>query len=125
MILNKTKIFAKVWKVTPAENGKYIDLQVSTSEKNEDESYTNSSWFPRAIGHAANALKDVKEGDRIEITSCKFTNERKKMEDETYKSFFRFIIFEAKIQGDGTESAPVKVEPKKEEVKPDDKADPF
>jgi len=125
MILNKTKIFAKVWKVTPSENGKYIDLQVSTSEKNEDESYTNSSWFPRAIGHAANALKDVKEGDRIEITSSKFTNERKKQDDETYKSFFRFIIFEAKIQGDGPDNAPAKAEKKDETVKPDDKADPF
>ena len=124
MILNKTKIYAKVWKVTPSENGKYIDLQVSTSEKNEDESYTNSSWFPRAIGHAANALKNVKDGDRIEITSCKFTNERKKQEDDSYKSFFRFIIFEAKIQGDGPESAPAKAEEKKE-AKPDDKADPF
>jgi len=126
MILNKTKIYAKVWKVTHAENGKYIDLQVSTSEKNEDESYTNSGWFPRAIGHAANSLKNVKEGDKIEITSSKFTNEYKKLDDGTKKSFFRFIIFEAKIQGEGNQESAAAA-PKQEVVtKPANKdEDPF
>jgi len=106
MIINKSKIFARVWKVTPSENGKYIDLQISTSEKDADGNFINSGWFARAIGHAVNSLKNVKEGDRIEITSSKFTNERKELEDGTKKSFFRFIIFEAKIQGDGNDAAP-------------------
>lgn len=101
MIINKSTIYAKVWKVTPSESGKFIDLQISTSEKDENDNYINSGWFPRVIGHAVNSLKNVQEGDRIEITSSKFTNERKEQEDGTKKSFFRFIIFEAKIVGDG------------------------
>ena len=74
MIFNNNQIFAKVWKSTVEE--KYIDLQISTSEKDGDGNYKNSSWFPRVIGHAYNTLKDVKEGDRITITKSKFTNER-------------------------------------------------
>ena len=47
MIFNDNKIYAKVWKVTPSENGKYVDLQITTSEKDNDGNYVNSSWFPR------------------------------------------------------------------------------
>ena len=43
MIFNDNKIYAKVWKVTPSENGKYIDLQITTSEKDNDGNYVNSS----------------------------------------------------------------------------------
>ena|GEM_PF-1606510 len=131
MIINKTKIYAKVWKVTPSENGKYIDLQISTSEKDENDNFINSGWFPRAVGHAANSLRNVKEGDKIEITSSKFSNERKELEDGTKKSFFRFIIFEARIQGDGNDSAapvnapaPVK-EPESKPKKIESTEDPF
>jgi len=79
-------------------------------------------------------LKNVKEGDKIEITSSKFTNERKELEDGTKKSFFRFIIFEAKIQGDGNQenaaTAPAAPEKPKAETKPANKPvtkeeDPF
>lgn len=98
MIFNENKIYAKVWKVTHAENGKYIDLQITTSEKGSDGSYINSSWFPRAIGKSVNTLKDVKREDRIIITKSKFTNERKDT-DNGIKSYFRFIILEAVIDG--------------------------
>lgn len=104
MIYNENKIFAKVWSVTPAENGKYIDLQVTTSEKDADGNYKNSGWFPRAIGHAANSLKGVKKEDRIVITKSKFTNERYKDQNGETKSRFRFLILEASI--DGSTSAP-------------------
>ena len=60
MIFNDNKIYAKVWKVTPSENGKYIDLQITTSEKDNDGNYVNSSWFPRVIGKAVNTLKGLK-----------------------------------------------------------------
>lgn len=118
MIFNNNKIYAKVWKVTPAENGKYIDLQISTSEKNAGE-YINSSWFPRAIGKAVNTLKGLKREDRITITKSKFTNERRNTE-EGIKSFFRFLILEAEIEGNnGNENGntPAKDEKKKETPK--------
>lgn len=98
MIFNDNKIYAKVWKVTPSENGKYIDLQITTSEKDSEGNYVNSSWFPRVIGKAVNTLKDLKREDRIVITKSKFTNERRNT-DDGIKSIFRFLILEAEIDG--------------------------
>lgn len=96
MIFCHDKIYAKVWKITPAE--KYLDLRISTSEKDRGGNYINSTWFPRCIGHAFNSLKDkLKEGDRITITVSKFTNEKYTANDGSIKSAFRFIILEASI----------------------------
>lgn len=115
MIYNTNQIFGKIWKVTPAENGKYIDLQMTTSEKDADGNYKNSGWFPRAIGHAANSLKNVKEGDRITITKSKFTNERYEDNDGNKKSRFRFLILEASIMSDGQTEETVSTPAKKKE----------
>lgn len=101
MIFLEGKVYAKVWNVTPSQNGKYIDLQITTSEKNEDGEYLNSSWFPRCIGRAVNTLKNVKRGDKIIIKRLKFTNERVKQEDDTYKSYFKFLVLDAEIDGNG------------------------
>ena len=102
MIYNENKIYAKVWKVSPSENGKYIDLQITTSEKDTDGNYINSSWFPRCIGKSVNTLKGVKREDKIIILKSKFTNERKSLEDGSFKSFFRFLILEAEIENANT-----------------------
>lgn len=97
MIFNKTPIYAKVWSVTPSD--KYIDLRISTSEKSQDGTYIHSTWFSRAIGGAVVALKNVKEGDRICITTSKFTNEAyKKNDGDKPKSYFKFLIIEANIE---------------------------
>ncbi len=93
-----TKTYATVWDVK--KNEKYIDLQVSTSEKDPEGKWLNSSWYPRAIGHANNSLKEVKRGDRILITKAKFSNERyENPETHEKKSRFRFLILEASIVG--------------------------
>lgn len=97
MIFVKDKIYGKVWKITKSE--KYLDLQMTTSEKDQEGNYINSGWFPRCIGHAFNSLKDtLKEGDRICITKSKLTNERYTAQDGTTKSAFRFLILEASIE---------------------------
>lgn len=97
MVYCTNKIFGKVWKITKAE--KYLDLQMTTSEKDQDGNYVNSGWFPRCIGHAFNTLKDtLKEGDRIAITKSKFTNERYTAKDGTTKSAFKFLILDATIE---------------------------
>lgn len=120
MIFCNNKIYAKVWKVTPADNGKYIDLQITTSEKDSEDNYVNSSWFPRCIGKAVNTLKGVKREDRIVITKCKFTNERYTFEDGSSKSFFRFLILEAEIEGRNSENkTPVKNSAAKTQPKED------
>jgi single-stranded DNA-binding protein len=100
MIYCNNAIYAKVWSVTKSE--KYIDLRVSTSEKDSrDGTYTDSTWFPRLIGHAFNSLKDtIKEGDRIIIEKAKLTNESYDAKDGSKKSRFRFLVFEARINED-------------------------
>ena len=67
MIYNENKIYATVWKVTPAENGKYIDLQITTSEKDQEGNYKNSGWFPRCIGHSVNSLKGLKKATELSL----------------------------------------------------------
>lgn len=96
MIYNNNTIFARVWKVTKSD--KYIDLQISTWEKDNDGNTTYSSWYPRVVGHAFNTLKDVKDGDNIKITKCKMTNTLKLKEDGSKKPYFNFVIFEAEIE---------------------------
>lgn len=91
------KIYARVWKITPSE--KYLDLQISTSEKKQDGEYINSSWFARCVGHAFNSLNGkLKEGDRITITTAKLSNERYTAKDGSIKSALRFVILEAGIE---------------------------
>lgn len=100
--------YAKVWKVTQPkdENGnpkKYLELEISTSEKQEDGTFKSSSWYPRVVGHAYNSLKNLKEKDRIVITKAKLSNEYYKKEgEETGKSYLKVTIFEAKIYDGNT-----------------------
>ena len=111
MIFIHDKIYAKVWKVDKYE--KYIDLQVTTGEKDKDGNYINSGWFPRLIGHAFNSLKDkIKEGDKLIITKSKMTNERY-TKDGVTKSAFKFIVLEAEIDEprDAAQDAPAQTAP--------------
>lgn len=88
------EVYATVWKINHPENGKYIDVQITTSEKNKNGEYENSSWMARVIGHALNSLKGIKERDRIKITSFKMSNIYDK---EKNRSFLKMLIFEAKF----------------------------
>lgn len=124
MIFNSNKIYAKVWKATLAENKKYIDLQITTSEKNQDDEYVNSTWFPRVIGKAVNALKDVKKEDRIIITKSKFSNERYEDNEGNKRSRFRFLIIEAKIEKENPKESSKKT-PEQKEPNTEDEDDPW
>lgn len=95
MIFCHDKVYMKVWKLQ-SKNEKYMDIQGTTSEKDKDGNYINSSWYPRLIGAAFQTMKDtLKEGDRIVITKCKLSNEKYTAKDGTVKSAFRFLILEA------------------------------
>ncbi len=100
------KAYAKVWKVTPAESGKYIDLQISTSEKNQNDEYENSNWFARIVGHALNSVKNVKEGDTILINKIKFKNEKYEDENGKTRSALRLIVSEASFANTNKQEAP-------------------
>jgi hypothetical protein len=110
IFLDNQKIYAKVWKIQETQE-KFTKLQVSTSEKGENNGeYKNSGWFITCIGHAKNSLKDVKESDTIIITRAKLTNEYNK---EKKQSYFNFIVLEASIKGNTTTETPQKPVTKK------------
>lgn len=122
MIYCTNQCYAKVWTVDKKE--KYLDLRISTSEKDKDGNYVNSSWFPRVIGHAFQSLKnDLKEGDRIKITQCKFTNEPYKTEDGKTKSSFRMLILDAEIVSSESSSSAAKSNQKADETPADNHTD--
>lgn len=99
MIFCHDKVYMKVWKLQ-SKNEKYMDIQGTTSEKDKDGNYINSSWYPRLIGAAFQTMKNtLKEGDRIVITKCKLSNEKYTAKDGTVKSAFRFLILEAEPEG--------------------------
>lgn len=116
MIYNDGKIYATVWENKIAENGKYADLKISTGEKDSDGKWKNSTWFPRVIGHALNSIKNAKHGDRIVITKSKFSNETVQQDEDTYRTYFRFIILEASF-ADKTQQPAEDTERQKSTVK--------
>jgi len=96
MIFNTTTNYAISWKAEEKE--KYIDLQLSTHEKNEDGSYRNSRWLARAVGNAAKTLRGIQKGDRITFTKSKITHENYKNDKgEWADAPTRLILLEATI----------------------------
>jgi len=96
MIYCSNKTYGRVWKVTKSE--KYIDLQISTSEKDSQGATVYSQWYPRVVGHAFNTIKDkVKEGDTVMITKAKLSQEKYKDKEGNTKYGLKFVVFEADI----------------------------
>lgn len=92
--IDNSKVYMKVWDIKPLE--KYTDLRATTSEKKEDGSYLNSSWFPRCIGHAHNKTKELAKGDTILVTRFKLTNEPYE-KDGVKRSFFRMLVLDYEV----------------------------
>lgn len=86
-----TNQYAKLWEIKM--NEKYADVRISTSEKNQDGSYTNSNWFGRCLGGGLKDIANFKEGDRIKITKGKVTNETYTDKSGNKKSFVRVMIY--------------------------------
>ena len=86
----ESKIYAKVWKVDKKEN--YTALNISTSDKQQDGTYKNSSWNARLVGKAKDV--QVNEGDRITITSAKIENIYNK---EQKRSWLNIIVFDLEV----------------------------
>ncbi len=87
-----TNCYAKIWKIAPAE--KYVDVRISTSEKDKDGKYVNSNWFARCLGKAAEQISKFKEGDRIKINKGKVSNELYTDKNGDKKSALRVVIFD-------------------------------
>ena len=97
MIYTTNPIYGKVWKIMRTEQ-KYMDVRMTTSSKDSEGKWVDSSWFPRIMGHAFNSLKGtLKDGDRIVITKAIIENPPYDAPDGTKKSSFKFRILEASI----------------------------
>ena len=105
MIYTTNPIYGKVWKIMRSEQ-KYMDIRMTTSSKDSDGKWVDSTWFPRLMGHAFNSLKgELKEGDKIVITKAIIENPSYEAQDGTKKSSFRFRILEAELSnGENAES---------------------
>lgn len=119
MIYTTNPIYGKVWKIMRTEQ-KYMDVRMTTSAKDSNGEWVDSTWFPRLMGHAFNSLKGtLKDGDKIVITKAILENPPYEAPDGSKKSSFKFRILEASIsngeQGGNTEqtatSAPTTPEP--------------
>ena len=97
MIYTTNPIYGKVWKIMRTEQ-KYMDVRMTTSAKDSDGKWIDSTWFPRLMGHAFNSLKGtLKDGDKIVITKAIIENPPYDAPDGTKKSSFKFRILEASI----------------------------
>lgn len=117
--------YAKVWKTVRTEE-KYIDLNITTSEKDQEGNYINSGWFIRCVGAAYNKAKKLGEGARIKILKGKITNERRKTEDNSFKPYgadIRIMVFDFDVVDQGNsykedeEETPKKTTKKKASTK--------
>ena len=119
MIYTTNPIYGKVWKIMRTEQ-KYMDVRMTTSSKDSDGKWVDSTWFPRLMGHAFNSLKgSLKEGDKIVITKAIIENPSYEDQEGKKKSSFKFRILEAELsngenaesqQSDTSESAQVQSE---------------
>jgi len=110
-----TNKYAKVWKIFGVD-GKYADMNISTSEKKQDGTYANSSWPARAIGHALQQVKTgkIKEGNTYAITQAKVSNESYKDKDGNWKNNLRLLVMEFGPSGaDGQNAKPKAATPTK------------
>lgn len=83
--------WANLWDVKVGD--KYADLRITTSEKDKEGNYVNSTWFPRVWGNVAEQFKHMQPGDRFKIVSGKVSNPSRKMQDGKLRSFLEFRIF--------------------------------
>jgi len=88
-MLNITKSYATVWQ--PENKGKYISARLSTGHKNQDGTWTNSSWYARFVGRCKQNAALLKERDRIVITNAIIENVYDK---EQKKSWLTLVIFD-------------------------------
>jgi len=112
---NARSPFMKVWSVE--DKGKYVKGQVSTSKKNKDGTYENSSWFCSFVGaECAEKAKDLEKGDTIVVTSG--TVSMVKDKNDTKKSYVNMAIFAFDLKD--FENKPAKSKSFEEDLEDDD-----
>lgn len=89
--------YVKIWRIfnPKIKDAKSVFMSVSTSEKNRDDEYENSSWAATAVGHAFQQWKagEIKDGETYSIHG-KLSNVRKQDEDGEWVDNYRLTIFD-------------------------------
>ena len=67
-MFNITAKYCRVWQVDT--KGKYVSVDLSTSKKNQDGTYTNSSWKGvKFVGKSVDMARTLQKGDTVDIKS--------------------------------------------------------
>lgn len=94
-----------VYKRNVSSGGTIKTIQISTNEKKKDsDERVYSSWFVTLAGEARkkDEAKPLAKGDKIKITSIKFTNPSVKQEDGSFKSFLNITLMDYELNGDNS-----------------------
>lgn len=73
------------------DKGKFSDVKLGASEKNQAGEWENTTLFARFVGHAHNKVAQLSEKDKIEITQGKVS---KKYVAEQKKEYWNITIFD-------------------------------
>ena len=87
---NSRATYVKIWKIDPQP--RYVKAQVSTSRKDKDGQYVNSSWFANFVGQCAGDAENLSRGDSIKVLSGNIEN--KKTEDGKIYTNVTIFAFE-------------------------------
>ena len=93
--------YATVWSVE--DKGKYVNARIGSSDKKQDGTYENSSWFAKFLGQCKDDATKLQEKDRIKILSSKISNVYNKDEG---KSYLNMVIFKFELLEQSGNSAP-------------------
>lgn len=92
-MFNITGKYVSVFK--PEDKGNYVQANLSTSKKNEDNSYKNMYWFAKFVGKSKEAALKLKDADKIEVLNGVIENSYDKVKDKVYVNV---TVFDFKMQ---------------------------
>lgn len=88
----------------PKVEEKVVRARYSTSEKNQNGDYINSSWNIVFLGGALEKAKQLKDRQRIHINKAKLTNRSYKDKEGNSKWWMQITVFDFDILEHGTKS---------------------
>lgn len=80
--------YLKIWQVDV--NDKFVLCQVSSSSKQQDGTYKNSSWYAKFLGKAKEDAVSLEIGDKVKVLTGAVENIYNK---ELKKSFLSVLVF--------------------------------
>jgi len=113
--------YATVWAVE--QKGSFVKGRISTSSKNQDDTYTNSNWFVTFGKNCSEKALKLNERDRIFIKDLKLENIYVADKNQSYLNFniYSFDMADSVGTGTGTGSTKFpKEEPPINKMKPVD-----